>query len=794
MLSGRHALVTDFGVAKAVSEATGRHQLTTIGVALGTPAYMAPEQAEASENIDHRADIYALGAMAYELLAGASPFAGRSPQVMLMAHVTQAPEPVTTHRETVPPALAHLVMRCLEKKPADRWQSAEEMRGHLEALATPSGGMTPTDTVPVSVSATTGTRSMFTPAKLGVAAAVIVAAAFGVTQMRSGAGPRSAATADGQELDPDVVAIMPFRFSGPENLSYLGDGIVDLLAARLTGDVGPRAVDPAASNAIWQDRAGADPSGAAESTARTLGAGLLLTGSIVSDPSGLNVNASLRSVTDASEVANASARGPADSLTATVDRVVSRLLSLSAGEYQESLDQLTSTSPEALREYLLGRQQFKGAQCLDSGEHFRRAVEIDSTFALAAISWADAAANGLGTAPGALTLAWRHRDRLSERDRAYLQARLGPNYPEGATVADRIRSWEAAAGLIPDRAQIWYQLGDLYLHGVDQRTAEWAQRTRGYFERAIELDPRHAPSIMHIALVDQASGDLTAAREVWLSLAGLSASTDAAIVFPNLMAAALSPDLSGFPEAFAATLASPSMNDLVAPAGMIEFMVTDTTVVGALREMMEEAISRPMTAAEIRQVHYSAFLMFQDLGRPGRALEVAEPWVTASRVASPRTRLLHATYGSLPRESGAAMVANLEAQLAALSDFTGTHLQHLMAIEMWRLAQGDSDRSIGTVGTHDTSRHPGLRGATSPGSRRSAGGGAHPLSSGGTGGTGPDVRLERRGGSLLHDRRTVRAAGQSSTSAGDLGSWAEPFSGGALCRPSIPCAGVVWPL
>ena len=153
MLSGRHALVTDFGVAKAVSEATGRQQLTTIGVALGTPAYMAPEQAEASENIDHRVDIYALGAMAYELLAGASPFAGRSPQVMLMAHVTQAPEPVTTHRETVPPALAHLVMRCLEKKPADRWQSAEEMLGHLEAMATPSGGMTPTDTIPVSATA-----------------------------------------------------------------------------------------------------------------------------------------------------------------------------------------------------------------------------------------------------------------------------------------------------------------------------------------------------------------------------------------------------------------------------------------------------------------------------------------------------------------------------------------------------------------------------------------------------------------------------------------------------------------
>ena len=103
MLSGRHALVTDFGVAKAVSEATGRHQLTTVGVALGTPAYMSPEQAEASENIDHRADIYAVGALAYELLAGAPPFSGKSPQMVLVAHVTQTPEAVTEHRSSVPP-------------------------------------------------------------------------------------------------------------------------------------------------------------------------------------------------------------------------------------------------------------------------------------------------------------------------------------------------------------------------------------------------------------------------------------------------------------------------------------------------------------------------------------------------------------------------------------------------------------------------------------------------------------------------------------------------------------------
>ncbi len=150
MLSGRHALVTDFGVAKAVSEATGRQQLTTAGVALGTPSYMAPEQAAADPNLDHRVDIYAVGAMAYELLTGRPPFTGMTSQQILAAHVTQAPDPVSRHRPTCPPGLEAVIMRCLAKRAADRWQSAEELLQQLEPLATPSGGMTPTQTRPVS--------------------------------------------------------------------------------------------------------------------------------------------------------------------------------------------------------------------------------------------------------------------------------------------------------------------------------------------------------------------------------------------------------------------------------------------------------------------------------------------------------------------------------------------------------------------------------------------------------------------------------------------------------------------
>ena len=149
LLRGRHALVTDFGVAKAVSEATGRHKLTTEGIALGTPAYMAPEQAAADPHIDHRADIYAVGAVAYELLTGRPPFTGTTQQEILAAHVTQAPEPVTKYRASVPPQLEQLVLNCLEKKAADRWQSVEELLSQLESLATPSGGIASTGIQPV---------------------------------------------------------------------------------------------------------------------------------------------------------------------------------------------------------------------------------------------------------------------------------------------------------------------------------------------------------------------------------------------------------------------------------------------------------------------------------------------------------------------------------------------------------------------------------------------------------------------------------------------------------------------
>ena len=139
LLSGGHAIVADFGIAKALHAAThgdgaASRGLTSAGVALGTPAYMAPEQAVGDTRTDHRADLYALGVLGYELLAGAHPFGVRSPQALLMAHLTEVPSPLGDRRADTPRVLAALIMRLLEKLPEDRPASAESVLRTLDEV------------------------------------------------------------------------------------------------------------------------------------------------------------------------------------------------------------------------------------------------------------------------------------------------------------------------------------------------------------------------------------------------------------------------------------------------------------------------------------------------------------------------------------------------------------------------------------------------------------------------------------------------------------------------------------
>jgi hypothetical protein len=188
MVSGRHAMVADFGVAKALNDATGADQLTRVGVAVGTPAYMAPEQAIANPQMDHRADIYAVGVMAYEMLTGATP-------LRLAAHVTPTSEvtaqfePLGSARSEIPPSLAAIVTRCLADRPDDRWQSGDELLAALEGHLTPHDGVTPSPTRELTrpVRTIRHRMSLFQ----GVAA-VVALAILAVVALRRGADVRQA--------------------------------------------------------------------------------------------------------------------------------------------------------------------------------------------------------------------------------------------------------------------------------------------------------------------------------------------------------------------------------------------------------------------------------------------------------------------------------------------------------------------------------------------------------------------------------------------------------------------------
>jgi eukaryotic-like serine/threonine-protein kinase len=217
MLADGHALVTDFGVAKALSEAGTDGNLTTAGMAVGTPAYMSPEQAAGDPHVDHRADLYALGVVAYEMLTGEPPFTGTTPQQVLAAQVTTPAEPIERHRAGLPAPLADLVMRLLAKHPADRPQTAEQVLATLESAVTPTGAATPLRslaTVPARRS-----RGWQLLAALGALVLAAIAVYLG--------GKRKQATSAAPSGDvARSVAVLPFtNLSGDTANEYFSDGI-----------------------------------------------------------------------------------------------------------------------------------------------------------------------------------------------------------------------------------------------------------------------------------------------------------------------------------------------------------------------------------------------------------------------------------------------------------------------------------------------------------------------------------------------------------------------------------------
>ncbi len=370
LVSGGAAMVTDFGIAKALtpSRTDGVGTITALGIALGTPAYMAPEQATADPIIDHRADIYAWGILAYELLTGATPFAGRVSQAILAAQVQEEPEPVAKRRANLPAPLATLIMRCLAKRPADRPQHASELVRALDEMVTPSAGSAPALHFSNSGVGTWRRWSIAIAAVLAIALALFASRRFGA-----------------QPGVPRSIAVLPFENkSGDTSYDYLAEGMSDEVRSQLTKVTGLAVM--ARSSSVSLKGQSMD----ARDVGTRLKVASVLQGSVSRANGRLHVTAEVVRTDDGTAMWSEAFDQDADHLSTirdSVTRAVAAALRLSAGTRAARVE-----DPVARDYYLRGHylsMKTSDTALRQSLVYFGKALERDPTFAeaQAGVAW-----------------------------------------------------------------------------------------------------------------------------------------------------------------------------------------------------------------------------------------------------------------------------------------------------------------------------------------------------------------------------------------------------------------------
>jgi serine/threonine-protein kinase len=516
LLSGKHAVVTDFGVSKALSSATGGGDLTSIGVALGTPAYMAPEQAAADPNMDHRADIYALGVLAYEVLTGQPPFTGGNAQQLMAAHATQTPQPLTRSRAAVPPALDALVRSCLEKRAADRPQTAAAIVSALDVMATPSGGVPP-------FPATPGARRRWVVGAIG--AAVVVGAVVAFLALR-GAGVAAAGSRS--------IAVLPFETLGRADTGQsLADGLQDDILTQLT-KIGALQVT---SRRSVQEYRGTTKS--VRQIGKELGVRALLTGQVQRAANHVHVNVQLiEAGSDRQLWADAYDRElTAQDVFAIQDSIARSVaealrVELSPAE-AAAIAQQPTANLEALDHYHRGRELFdqRGSVAPDTEgpRAYERAVALDPRFAAA---WA-----GLAEARSWLIRQQLAFDTTPARQALDRAEALAPHAPE----TDMARGYylyyargEYAAALghfqAVHRARPSDNAALAAIGYILRRQGDWKSALE-YEERVAGLDPRSPQPLWDIGGTHLQMRRFAAARQVLERALVLNPDYEAARIF-----------------------------------------------------------------------------------------------------------------------------------------------------------------------------------------------------------------------------------------------------------------------
>jgi tetratricopeptide (TPR) repeat protein len=459
--------------------------------------------------------------------------------------------------------------------------------------------------------------------------------------------------------------------------------MVDLMQAKLTGEGGPRAADARSVLAAVRDAGGSDaqdlPEDAVAEVARKVGAGRVLQGSIVGPADHLVVNASLVSVTDGRTLTQTSVAGPRDSLFVLIDRLTAQLLALGAGASSAQLSALTTTNLDALRAYLDGVAALRRGVYQTSTPTLTRAVELDSTFALALSGLVESDGWHLATTDmnRVRRLAWRYRDRLNPQDQLFLSLRLGSRFPKQTPWHVRIADAEHAVQTMPESADAWFFLGDFLFHfGRVSDIPEPEVRARQAFEQSFQRDTLYGAPIQHLAALTWAAGD-TAAQRLWTGRLIALDSTAEGVPAARWNLLQATRDTAGIREFLAGLDAGP----MSVPQGILFFGPLDSVTI-ANRDALSDAVHRLAVSKQDRmQMAGDRARALFNLGRPAEAAR----WIDTLAAMSVRQAGLVALLGMYWFGGGPADTTHMEPeQRLTWAMYQGDATQGRRLAALWR--------------------------------------------------------------------------------------------------------------
>ncbi|UCF41619.1 MAG: serine/threonine protein kinase, partial [Gemmatimonadota bacterium] len=400
LLQEGQAVVADFGIARALREAGGE-RLTETGLSLGTPHYMSPEQASATQQLDGRTDVYALGCMLYEMLAGDPPFTGPTGAAVIARQLVDPMPSLRTVRPTVSGELEQVIERALAKVPADRFETAG-------AFVEAAGAAARVPVIPTRERRALDRRHRERQVSRGVGAVALGAVVIGVAIAAWAFWPSGAA------LARMLIAVVPFETIGAELDPWRDDAAI-LLSSRLDGAGTLRAVPPSVVREHWT---GAADRGTAQRLAGEVGSGLVLYATVVETVAdSVRIISTLLDVEAGNTQDYSEVVGPRGAMSALVDSLAVHVMGAYALHHMPPsarFSSLGSSHPGAIKAFLTGAVHFRAFRPDSARLYYERAIAEDSAFALAhrALAYASETADGQGREMWMLFPPWGEKDAL----------------------------------------------------------------------------------------------------------------------------------------------------------------------------------------------------------------------------------------------------------------------------------------------------------------------------------------------------------------------------------------------